>query len=342
MSQSDRRTAPGPLVVVPCLNEAEHLHELLGTLLADPGVAGGLIVVVDGGSADASRSIVKAWAARDERVRLMHNPQGLQSAGVNRAARAFAAGRRWLVRIDAHAEYPRDYVARLVEEAERTGASSVVVRMVTLGATPFQSAAAAAMNSHLGTGGADHRTGSHCGWVDHGHHALFDLRSFLALGGYDSTFDCNEDAEFDERLRAGGGGIWLTDRVQAAYHPRRSLGSLFGQYLAYGRGRARTALKHRFRLRLRQLAPLAVAPAVIIAPFGWDAWPLAVPAAIWTSACLIGGLGLWAQRREPAAAGAGLVAMIMHLGWSLGFWGQLVRAAAAPFRRASASELRRP
>src|ERR1700751_1610937 len=135
-----------PLLAVPCLNEAANLPALLDDLLADLADEDALVVVADGGSTDGSREFVRAYAARDPRVRLMSNPARYQSAGVNRAARLYAAGRRWLVRIDAHADYPRGFVRRLIEDAERTGADSVVVRLVTTGRGLFQRAAAAAMN----------------------------------------------------------------------------------------------------------------------------------------------------------------------------------------------------
>jgi succinoglycan biosynthesis protein ExoA len=314
---------------VPCLNEAANLPALLDDLLADLGNEDAIIVVADGGSTDASREIVRAYAARDPRVRLMTNPARYQSAGVNRAARLYAAGRRWLVRIDAHADYPRGFVRRLIEEAERTGADEVVVRLVTTGRGWFQRAAATAMNSALGAGGSAHRVGASAGWVDHGHHALFDLNVFLGLGGYDERFTHNEDAEFDTRLAAAGGRIWLTDAIAVGYHPRSRPGALFRQYFNYGRGRARTTLKHRTRLRLRQLAPLAVAPAALVAPAAFEFAPLALPAALWACACLAGGLALAVKSRHPSDVAAGPVAMLMHLGWSLGFWTQFVRAAAS-------------
>jgi succinoglycan biosynthesis protein ExoA len=312
---------------VPCLNEAANLPALLDELLADLEDEDAIIVVADGGSTDGSCEIVRAYAARDARVRLMANPARYQSAGVNRAARLYAVGRRWLIRIDAHADYPRGFVRRLIDEAERTGAESVVVRLVTHGRGLFQSAAATAMNSVLGAGGSAHRVGARPGWVDHGHHALIDLNIFLGLGGYDESFTHNEDAEFDARLLAIGGRIWLTNVVEVGYHPRGRPGDLFRQYYNYGRGRARTTLKHRAQLRLRQIVPLAVAPAVLIAPAGFEFPLLALPAAVWASACLGGGVALAVKSRRASDAAAGPIAMLMHLAWSLGFWSQLVRAA---------------
>lgn len=327
------------LIVIPCLNEAALIERVIARVLEDEGLVDPLVLVADGGSTDGSREIVERVAAHDPRVRLVENPKRLQSAGVNLAARLMGEGRPWLIRVDAHADYPDDYISTLIEEARRTGAHSVVVAMETRGESLFQRAVAAAQNSRLGTGGAAHRVGAAGGWVDHGHHALFRREAFQAIGGYDESFSHNEDAELDLRLSQEGAKIWLTDRTRITYRPRKTPGALWKQYVSYGKGRARTVLKHYTPLKMRQALPLAVAPAVLgafAAPFYWA---LAVPALLWALVSLSYGLALGVRRRDPAVLLSGPAAMIMHLGWSLGFWMQLAgwiarrggaRAAAPP------------
>jgi succinoglycan biosynthesis protein ExoA len=317
------------LVVIPTLNEEDVIESVLGSILADDGLVDPLVVVADGGSDDATREIVREIAARDRRVRLIDNPGRLQSVGLNLAAGAVGGDRPWLVRVDAHADYPPNYVSSLIDEALRTGAASVVVSMDTVGEHGFQRAVAAAQNSRLGTGGSAHRSATSGQWVDHGHHALFDLAAFEALGGYDESFSHNEDAELDLRLAGAGGRIWLTDRVRIGYRPRRTPGALWRQYFSYGKGRARTVLKHRTPLKMRQALPLAVAPAVLGLLAAVIAGPvlgpiLALPALVWAMASAGYGLALAARARDPDLALSGPAAMIMHLAWSAGFWAQLI------------------
>jgi succinoglycan biosynthesis protein ExoA len=324
------------LIVIPCLNEAPLIAKVIGRILEDDGLVDPLVLVADGGSRDGSREIVAGIAARDPRVRLLANPGKLQSAGVNLAAGLLGEGRRWLVRIDAHADYPRNYVSTLIVEAQRTGAHSVVVAMETVGEGAFQRAVAAAQNSRLGTGGAVHRVGAPGGWVDHGHHALFNRDAFEAIGGYDEGFSHNEDAELDLRLTQQGARIWLTDRTRIVYHPRSTPGALWRQYVSYGKGRARTVLKHRTPLKLRQVLPLAVAPSVLGLLASPLFSPLAIPALVWAATALTYGLALAARRRDGAVLMSGVAAMIMHLGWSLGFWTQALAWLARRGRARSA------
>jgi len=311
------------LIVIPALNEAKVIETVIAQILADEGLVDPLVLVADGGSTDGTRDIVSRIAERDGRVRLMPNPGKLQSAGVNLAARLIGGDRPWLVRVDAHADYPPNYASTLIEEARRMGAHSVVVSMDTKGEDWFQRAVAAAQNSVLGTGGSAHRLASEGKWVDHGHHALFHAQSFERVGGYDESFSHNEDAELDYRLNQAGGRIWLTDKVRIGYYPRSTPKALWKQYFSYGKGRARTVLKHYTPLKVRQAAPLAIAPAVAglaLAPFFWA---FAIPALLWIAASLSLGVIVGLKQRDAAAFASGPAAMIMHLAWSAGFWAQL-------------------
>lgn len=312
------------LAVVPCLNERAHIAKLLSDLLADSAELDLMIVVADGGSTDGTKQIVESIAAAEPRVRLVHNAKRIQSAGVNLAVRDFGGGRYWLARIDAHAAYPKDFISTLICEARRTGASSVVVAMRSEGENCFQRAAAVAQNSLLGTGGAAHRRPGDEGFVDHGHHALFDLKQFESVGGYDETLSHNEDAELDIRLARAGGTIWLTRAIEVTYFPRSHPAALYRQYVNYGRGRAHTLVLHRMRPKVRQVLPACVLPTILAAAA--SPWiPLALgPAALWSAACLLSGVVLGLQQRRRCAFASGIAAMIIHLGWSVGFWREVI------------------
>ena len=305
------------MIVIPCLNEEKHLPGLLAALTSEnPGVP---IIVADGGSSDASRRIVRQCRTRHPQVVLLDNPAKIQSAGVNLAIRRHGAGKRWLARIDAHCDYPPDFVGQLVKAAAAHGATSVVVPMVSRGRSCFQRAAAAAQNSVLGTGGSPHRHVAAGRYVDHGHHALMEVELFRQVGGYDERLSHNEDAELDARLRQAGGRLWLEPSLALTYYPRSTATALFRQYWNYGKGRATTRTLHGEPLKLRQLLPLAV-PAASVLALGAVRHPaFALPLAIWALASI----GAGATRTDPegTACGrlAGIAAMVMHFAWGWGF-----------------------
>jgi succinoglycan biosynthesis protein ExoA len=318
-----RRAGPA-MIVVPCLNEAGHIASVIDKLAPSAERLDMMILVVDGGSRDGTREIVGELAVSNPRLHLLDNEKRLQGAAVNLAVEKLGRGFGSLIRIDAHGDYPPDYCDRLIEEADATGADAVVVSMKTRGNGAFQKATAVAQNSRLGNGGSAHRLVSKGRWTDHGHHALIRMEPFRTVGGYDESFSHNEDAELDYRLTEAGYRIWLTEKTHMVYYPRASVESLFRQYLGYGRGRARNVLKHRAVPKGRQMIPLLVAPAVAGTSLALLDWTALLPAGMWAALCL--GYGGWIaiRQRDPYGPLAGFSAMVMHLGWSAGFWRELL------------------
>lgn len=313
------------LVVIPCLNEVHHLDNVVSGLMLRK-VPLLTVVIVDGGSTDGTVNVAKKLSARYPDVKLLANPRRVQSAGINLAVENFGKQSKFLIRMDAHAEYPVNFCETLIKEAERTGASSVVVAMNTIGTAWFQRIVAIAQNSKIGNGGAAHRNVANEGtWTDHGHHALMRIDAFLGVGGYDENFSHNEDFELDIRLRESGFKIWITGKAAINYYPRSSPSSLFRQYINFGSGRASTMFKHRYTPKVRQLLPAAVVPACVLAAASPVVWVAAMPFAMWSVLCIAYGLHIGLKERNLSAAFAGPIAMIMHLGWSLGFWRVVLR-----------------
>ncbi len=315
------------LIVVPALNEQEHIRDVIYSLQSDMDCADALIVLADDGSTDATVSITEQIGRLDPRVVVLptSRKRGI-SASMNRAVERFGGGYRWLVRVDAHAEYPPNYASRLVRVAMATGATAVVTAMTSRGTTCFQKASAASQNSFLGNGGSAHRMVPGAGaWVEHGHHALVALDSFVAVGGYDETYSHNEDAELDHRILNAGGRIWLEPELSIVYFPRKTGASLARQYYKYGLGRAMTVARHGGRRRLRQILPLGIAPICALALLA-PLYPVAaVPALAWALLCVVYGLVLSIRGGSTCAAMAGPTAMIMQAAWSLGYWTNMIR-----------------
>lgn len=319
--------SPRVLIVIPCLNEVDHIERLLTKFIEMAERIDARIVIADGGSTDGSIEIISRIAARNGNVFVFHNPKRIQSAGVNYAVSEWADNATYLIRIDAHGDYPDDYCDRLLQEADRVGADSVVTSVNTTGFDLLQAANAAAQNSKLGNGGSKHRLHSDGQWVDHGHHALFRISAFRAIGGYDETFKHNEDAELDYRLTAAGYRIWLTDLTQMTYYPRSTIPALFTQYVGYGSGRAQNIMKHGAIPKVRQLLPLLIVPSALLALLAPVHWLALVPLMIWAITCLGYGLMLAFKQRKPGLAIAGISGMVMHFAWSFGFWRQLVSSS---------------
>ncbi len=313
------------LIIIPCLNEEHYIQGLVDKLVHDTEDLDVQIIIADGGSSDKTPIIAKQLQETHENVVYLHNPRRIQSAAINLAVQEYGAAAEYLIRIDAHADYPDDFCKVLLAEAKDKKADSVVVSMNTIGRQGFQKAVAAAQNSKLGNGGSAHRNAEKDGkWVDHGHHALMRIDAFQDVDGYDETFSHNEDAELDIRLNKAGYKIWLTGKTDMIYYPRSSPMPLFRQYYKFGEGRIRTLLKHKAKPHLRQMIPVGVAPAVALSFLSPFADILAWPMWIWAIICIGYGIKLAIDDHENAYFLSGPAAMIMHFAWSLGFWKGLI------------------
>ncbi len=320
-------TVSGPAsVVIPTLNEIAHIEDLLTHLLAEPEDVVGEIIVADGGSRDGTQEAVRRIAGTEPRVRLIDNPERIQASGVNRAVALAERRFETIVRVDAHALYPSNYVGRLLTALDESAADSVVVRLDTVGRSCFQRAVAAAQNSRVGTGGSAHRMGRVSCFVDHGHHAAFRRTAYEGAGGYDETFEANEDAELDARIRAQGGRIWLDVGIPVTYFPRATLIGLARQYRRYGAGRAQTYLKHGEKLRLRQMMPpvalVAVTVSLLLSLF--NPYALVIPLGYF-SILLASSLSLAIDAGSACVLLAAPALATMHFAWG---WGFLRRIAA--------------
>lgn len=313
------------LIVIPTLNESKHIVSVLDSISARLP-ANTTIVVADGGSSDDTAQKVQNYARQHAYVKLLHNPQKIQSAAVNLAVEKFGHGTEYVIRCDAHAIYPANFISALLDAIRQHDADSVVVPMDSKGESCFQNAVAWVSDSLIGSGGSAHRGGNFSGYVDHGHHAIFKTASFIRNKGYDATFTHNEDAEFDCRLRARGMKIYLDGKIRLVYHPRASFKSLFKQYFNYGKGRSRTVRKHPTSLRLRQFAvPACIGSSLLALPLALiTPYSLIIPAG-YLALLLAGTASVVAKHKKPCALLAGVAAFAMHSGWALGFAYGMVR-----------------
>lgn len=319
------------VVAIPALNEADHIEACVRSLMNGDGrLKAAEFIVADATSQDGTQAIVQRLAGEFPNLRLINNPKKLQSGGVNLAAQAAGPGRKILVRCDAHSVYPENYVMNVADALVARGVASIVTSMDARGETCFQKANAWIVDTPLGSGGSAHRGGRKSMFVDHGHHAGFDLAMFLKVGGYDETFSHNEDAEFDTRLRQAGGKIFLDADIRLFYLPRATIGALAEQYFNYGKGRARTLMKHREHPRLRQLIPPATLLACVL---GLAAAPINLLTLIlpggYLAALTLASLAVAVKYKSVCGLAAGPASAAMHMAWSAGFFRQLLKGQRA-------------
>lgn len=336
-----RATEPGRgldlvTVVVPARDEERAIRACVESVLRQDYVRL-QVVVVDGASTDRTPDIVRELAEHDPRVELLHNPAGIIPASLNLALAA--ARGPWLVRIDAHATVPADYVGLAVEHLRTGRWGGVGGRKVGVGRTPAGRAVAAAMASRFGVGGSTYHYGEREQVVEHVPFGAYPVALARQLGGWDERLRVNQDFEFDHRVRQSGHELLFDPRLAIDWECRQSLGELYAQYRRYGRGKVSVAAKHPASLRPRHLA----APALVAS---WATAALLVPhrprlaggVVLPYVLALAGASALTARRLDqPARAAVPGAFVAMHAGWGIGFWSGLARLGGDRLRGRRAS-----
>jgi glycosyltransferase involved in cell wall biosynthesis len=288
-------------IVMPSYNEELYIEECIGSLQRQDYPADRMeILVGDGGSQDKTREIIARMAKDDPRIRLIDNSEHrIQSYAMNLGIKASKG--EFLLVTDVHAEYAPNYVSKLVEAFQKSGADCAGGAQRAKAETWFQKALCAALSSPLGVGGAPYRSAEKEGFVDTVFPGSFRRSILEKVGLYDVKAVTNEDAELQQRILEAGGKVFLSKDVVVHYYPRKSFRLLAKQYFKYGDGRARTLLLHgRFPV-LRPLIPflsLMTGVTLVVVPPLQPLAPLALgayAAVTGLEAIRVGSkVGLWA------------------------------------------------
>lgn len=292
-------------VAIPTYNEEQHIETCLDAVLAQTYAGPMEVLVVDGRSTDATRSLAGARTG----VRVLDNPNRVQAAALNIALRE-ATGEVF-VRVDGHAIIAPDYVERCVEALRGTGAAMVGGSMTPVATGWRQRGIAAAFTSPVGIGPARfHGAANPAGWTDTVYLGAFPTDVGRQAGGYSEAVGVNEDAEFAIRM-ADRGGIWFEPSVRSRYSPRPSFLALARQFHRYGRSRAATVRRHPRSLRPRQLA----APLLVLGLAGPRRRTVTTAYLVIVAAAT----GLAARKDLSATPGFVIALPVMHVCWGTGF-----------------------
>lgn len=232
---------PQVSVIVPCRNEQRHIKTLLDNLLAMDYPKEKLeIIVADGMSDDGTTEIIEEICRVNSHVRLVQNEEKIVSFALNRAIKI--ANGEFIIRMDAHAIYPNDYIFTLISVALTTGADNVGAMWETIpGADSLVAKAISIATSHsFGVGNATYRLPNDSNVpieVDTVPFGCFPKRVFKAIGYFDEDLVRNQDNEFNERLLKSGGKILLIPDLKIKYFARENypkLWKMFFQYAYFG------------------------------------------------------------------------------------------------------------
>jgi glycosyltransferase involved in cell wall biosynthesis len=216
-----KHTLPFVSIIIPCRNERRYISGCVESLLKQDYPRRRFeILVMDGMSQDGTREILKKL---DEvhKIRFLDNPKRTVPFALNTGVEKSKGS--IIMRMDAHTEYPKFYIRKCVDILEKTKAWNVGGYCITRGRTFMGKAIALAMGSLWGVGNSEFRLGRYEGEVDTVPFGTWPRWVFKKLGLFDTRLVRNQDYEFNHRIRAAGGKVYLSRSVHSYYYARDTL-----------------------------------------------------------------------------------------------------------------------
>lgn len=223
--------------ICPIYNEEKYIGRFLDSILNQDYPKTELeILLVDGMSKDKTRDIIKTYSAIYPCLKLIDNPHMTapyaMNAGIEQAKGDI------IIRLDVHAEYPKDYLAKLTDNLRKLeGAENVGGVCVTLPGSHSATAIAiaACMSNPFGMGNSSFRIGTDkikC--VDTVPFGCFRKSLFSRIGLYDTDMTRNQDDELNGRIIKNGGKIFLLPDVVIKYYAREKVSKVRKMFFQYG------------------------------------------------------------------------------------------------------------
>lgn len=223
-------------IIIPIRNEELHIAKCLDSVISGSYLHRLLeILVVDGRSDDKTREVVTEYELRYPLVKLLDNAAKTVPYAMNIGIKHSSG--KIIVRMDAHALYPKDYVERLVDALEMYGADNVggVCKTIPSSITEEAKAVALILAHPFGVGNAYFRTGLTAPReVDTVPFGCYRRDVFDRIGLYDEMLTRNQDDELNARLLRHGGRIFLIPDIKITYFARDSFSKMANMLYQYG------------------------------------------------------------------------------------------------------------
>ena len=210
-------------IVMPVYNEEKYIEKCVDSLLLQDYPQNHMEwIFVDGCSKDRTVEILKKYQGKyPALIKVLYNPHKIVPYAMNIGIEASKG--KYIVRLDAHADYAKDYISKCVYYLENTDAENVGGVAETKANGFMGNAIAKMLSSKFEVGNSQFRTNGKSGYVDTVPFGAFKREVFSKYGGYDERLVRNQDNEMNYRIRKNGGKIYLSSDIHLSYYCRDSI-----------------------------------------------------------------------------------------------------------------------
>ena len=265
-------------VVMPVYNEEKYIASCIESLLKQDYPKQSMEwIFVDGLSSDNTVSIIQEYKKQYPTLIFIYsNPDKIVPYAMNIGISCSSG--KYIVRLDAHAEYAQDYISKCVEYLDTTDADNVGGVADTKSNGEVGNAIAKVLSSKFGVGNSQFRTNGKSGYVDTVPFGAFRREVFSKWGGYDERLVRNQDNEMNYRIRKNGGKIYLSDDIHLSYYCRDSIKGISDMAKKNGMWNIITMKLCPGSMGLRHFIPFAFVVSIplllLLGLIHWSIWAL--------------------------------------------------------------------
>ncbi len=213
---------PNVSIVLPVRNEERYIEACVASIFAQDYPQDKMqVIFVDGRSEDRTVELLKKAQTVHPQISIYDNPNRTVPYAMNIGISHCTAP--VMVRLDAHAEYPPDYVRLSVETLLTRECENVGGVFDTRGRGFVGEAVAAMLRTPLGVGNTAYRLSDKEEYVDTVSFGCFHTDLFARIGGFDERLTRNQDNEMNYRIRKNGGKVLFNPRIRVIYYCRDTM-----------------------------------------------------------------------------------------------------------------------
>ncbi len=229
-------------IIIPIFNEEQYIAKCLESIIESDYDKNKMeVLLVDGGSTDKTLDIIDGYQQKYSLFKLLRNPDRTVPFAMNMGIKA-ACG-EFVVRLDAHAMYPKDYFSKLIDYHQKLQADNVggVVVTAVRHKNNVSHAIKNVLSDKLGVGSAFRSGVKEIKEVDTVPFGCYKKEVFDKVGLYDERLTRNQDIELNKRLKRAGGKIFIVPDIESTYYARESFKALAKNNFQNGRWNMLTA-----------------------------------------------------------------------------------------------------
>lgn len=251
-------------VIIPVYNEEKYIKRCLDSLIAQTYPREKMEwIIIDGNSSDRTVEIVRRYEDQYPII-LLINQARKTPISMNMGIKVSSGN--YIVRFDAHTQFPEDYIDKCINALENIDADNVGGYVDTKAEGRVGGAIASVLSSKFGVGGSKFRTEKKSGYVDTVPFGAFRREVFERVGLFNEKLLRSEDNDMNARIRAAGRKIYLDTDIHSIYYCRDSVSGLLKMAMQNGNALFRTFRENPKAMSIRHFIPFVFMLSLIVMP----------------------------------------------------------------------------